>query len=238
MSGIARKSTALFATIGLVAALVPGTAWVAGGIRSSVQGEATNRLASASISAYVEVVGRDVTLSGADEATLERARATLDGVPGLGSVTLVPQPVSSPTATPTPSTATATARPTATPTPTPTPSGPLPSVNAIMFPGSSARLPASAVAEVDALAQILRSRPDARVTLTGHTDSGRTQSVRVMLGQERADAVAQALEQRGIAASRITTTSQADRQPVASNASAEGRAQNRRVSVTLSSGNG
>ncbi len=236
MSGIARKSTALFATIGLVAALVPGTAWVAGGIRSSVQGEATNRLASASISAYVEVVGRDVTLSGADEATLERARATLDGVPGLGSVTLVPQPVSSPTATPTPSTATA--RPTATPTPTPTPSGPLPSVNAIMFPGSSARLPASAVAEVDALAQILRSRPDARVTLTGHTDSGRTQSVRVMLGQERADAVAQALEQRGIAASRITTTSQADRQPVASNASAEGRAQNRRVSVTLSSDNG
>ncbi|MFZ2428903.1 MAG: OmpA family protein [Propioniciclava sp.] len=236
MSGIARKSTALFATIGLVAALVPGTAWVAGGIRSSVQGEATNRLASASISAYVEVVGRDVTLSGADEATLERARATLDGVPGLGSVTLVPQPVSSPTATPTPSTATA--RPTATPTPTPTPSGPLPTVNAIMFPGSSARLPASAVAEVDALAQILRSRPDARVTLTGHTDSGRTQSVRVMLGQERADAVAQALEQRGIAASRITTTSQADRQPVASNASAEGRAQNRRVSVTLSSDNG
>ena len=236
MSGITRKSTALFATIGLVAALVPGTAWVAGGIRSSVQGEATNRLASASISAYVEVVGRDVTLSGADEATLERARATLDGVPGLGSVTLVPQPVSSPTATPTPSTATA--RPTATPTPTPTPSGPLPSVNAIMFPGSSARLPASAVAEVDALAQILRSRPDARVTLTGHTDSGRTQSVRVMLGQERADAVAQALEQRGIAASRITTTSQADRQPVASNASAEGRAQNRRVSVTLSSDNG
>ena len=236
MSGIARKSTALFATIGLVAALVPGTAWVAGGIRSSVQGEATNRLASASISAYVEVVGRDVTLSGADEATLERARATLDGVPGLGSVTLVPQPVSSPTATPTPSTATA--RPTATPTPTPTPSGPLPTVTAIMFPGSSARLPASAVAEVDALAQILRSRPDARVTLTGHTDSGRTQSVRVMLGQERADAVAQALEQRGIAASRITTTSQADRQPVASNASAEGRAQNRRVSVTLSSDNG
>ena len=236
MSGIARKSTALFATIGIVAALVPGTAWVAGGIRSSVQGEATNRLASASISAYVEVVGRDVTLSGADEATLERARATLDGVPGLGSVTLVPQPVSSPTATPTPSTATA--RPTATPTPTPTPSGPLPTVNAIMFPGSSARLPASAVAEVDALAQILRSRPDARVTLTGHTDSGRTQSVRVMLGQERADAVAQALEQRGIAASRITTTSQADRQPVASNASAEGRAQNRRVSVTLSSDNG
>ena len=234
MSGIARKSTALFATIGLVAALVPGTAWVAGGIRSSVQGEATNRLASASISAYVEVVGRDVTLSGADEATLERARATLDGVPGLGSVTLVPQPVSSPTATPTPSTATA--RP--TPTPTPTPSSPLPTVNAIMFPGSSARLPASAVAEVDALAQILRSRPDARVTLTGHTDSGRTQSVRVMLGQERADAVAQALEQRGIAASRITTTSQADRQPVASNASAEGRAQNRRVSVTLSSDNG
>ena len=240
MSGTARKGAALGATIGLVAALVPGTAWVAEGIRSTIRGEATNRLESAPIGAYVEVVGRDVTLSGADKATLERARDAVRTVPGLGEVTLVPQPDTLPTATPTPtpSATKGTPRPTASPTPTPTPSGPLPSVNAILFPGSSAKLPASAVPEVERLVALLRSRPDARVTLAGHTDSGRTQSVRVALGQERADAVAQALVQRGIPASRITTTSEADRLPVASNASAEGRAQNRRVSVTLSSGNG
>ena len=84
MSGIARKGAALGATIGLVAALVPGTAWVAEGIRSTIRGEATNRLESASIGAYVEVVGRDVTLSGADKATLERARDAVRTVPGLG----------------------------------------------------------------------------------------------------------------------------------------------------------
>ena len=169
---------------------------------------------------------------------LTPAPATTPAVPStqVAATTTPPSPTATPT--PTPSATKGTPRPTASPTPTPTPSGPLPSVNAILFPGSSAKLPASAVPEVERLVALLRSRPDARVTLAGHTDSGRTQSVRVALGQERADAVAQALVQRGIPASRITTTSEADRLPVASNASAEGRAQNRRVSVTLSSGNG
>ncbi len=54
------------------------------------------------------------------------------------------------------------------------------------------------------------------------------------LSQQRADSVASALITQGVAANRIRTTGMGPANPIASNSTAEGKAQNRRVEITLS----
>jgi outer membrane protein OmpA-like peptidoglycan-associated protein len=53
------------------------------------------------------------------------------------------------------------------------------------------------------------------------------------LSRDRADAVAAQLIGQGVAGSRISTTGVGPDQPVATNSTAEGKAQNRRVTITL-----
>lgn len=67
--------------------------------------------------------------------------------------------------------------------------------------------------------------------LRGHTDNVDSVEYNYRLGQERANAVKEYLVGRGVAPARITTKSYSELQPVASNDTAEGRAQNRRVEI-------
>lgn len=96
----------------------------------------------------------------------------------------------------------------------------------------------SANARLDKLANFLKQYPDRKVLVEGFTDSTGGAALNMTLSKHRADAVRSALVTRGIAADRIATAGHGTAYPVASNASAEGRAQNRRVEVVITDDTG
>ena len=65
--------------------------------------------------------------------------------------------------------------------------------------------------------------------IQGHTDAAGPNSVNERLGEERADAVRLFMNQHGVALNRMNTISYGEKDPVASNKTRVGRAQNRRV---------
>lgn len=75
--------------------------------------------------------------------------------------------------------------------------------------------------------------PAMRVRVIGHTDSTGSDAVNDPLSRERAYSVQQYLTTRGVQGSRISTEGVGSRQPLADNASADGRARNRRVEIYL-----
>lgn len=89
-------------------------------------------------------------------------------------------------------------------------------------------LPASEGA-LDDLYTFLDENPKLRIRIVGHTDNVGTDQANMVLSEGRAEAVKAALVARGLAAERIETAGMGMRQPVASNDTEEGRAQNRRV---------
>ncbi|MFM2348192.1 MAG: hypothetical protein RL654_2945 [Pseudomonadota bacterium] len=71
------------------------------------------------------------------------------------------------------------------------------------------------------------------VQITGHTDSQGSDAVNNPLSKDRADAVRDYLVAQGVPATRISTVGRGEHQPIADNATAEGRAKNRRVEIFL-----
>ena len=71
------------------------------------------------------------------------------------------------------------------------------------------------------------------VIAVGHTDWIGTDAYNLKLGQRRAEAVKAYLVSRGIEKSRVYTDSKGEKQPVATNKTAAGRAQNRRVEIEV-----
>jgi len=71
------------------------------------------------------------------------------------------------------------------------------------------------------------------IIAVGYTDSIGSAEYNLGLGQRRADAVKAYLVSKGVAADRIYTESKGKADPIASNATAEGRAKNRRVEVEI-----
>jgi OOP family OmpA-OmpF porin len=81
------------------------------------------------------------------------------------------------------------------------------------------------------VAQSLVANPEVRVEVAGHTDNTGGRRTNMRLSQARANAVRDFLEANGVAADRITAKGYGPDKPVASNRTAEGRAQNRRVEL-------
>jgi outer membrane protein OmpA-like peptidoglycan-associated protein len=79
----------------------------------------------------------------------------------------------------------------------------------------------------------LRNEPDIRISVEGHTDAIGTDAYNQKLSERRARAVAEYLAHGGIARSRMTSEGFGESKPVASNATADGRAQNRRVELRI-----
>lgn len=75
----------------------------------------------------------------------------------------------------------------------------------------------------------LNDNPEIEVEIQGHTDSQGSQASNLKLSQARADAVKAWLVKKGIAAQRMTTKGFGPDKPVATNATPEGRQQNRRI---------
>ena len=86
----------------------------------------------------------------------------------------------------------------------------------------------------DTLSQVattLRNFPDAKIEIQGHTDSMGSETYNQALSERRANAVRDYFISVGIAATRITTIGYGEKQPIATNETAAGRAENRRVVI-------
>jgi outer membrane protein OmpA-like peptidoglycan-associated protein len=84
------------------------------------------------------------------------------------------------------------------------------------------------------IAQVLNAHPELkRIRVEGHTDNVGGRVYNRDLSQRRARAVVRALEQRGVAAGRLEAKGYGFERPVAPNATALGRAKNRRVEFTI-----
>ena len=88
-------------------------------------------------------------------------------------------------------------------------------------------------ADLDAAADLLLANPDVTVRIDGHTDSVGSEEYNMGLSERRAEAVATYLEEVGVARDRMTVAWFGESQPIATNDTAEGRAQNRRVEIDL-----
>jgi outer membrane protein OmpA-like peptidoglycan-associated protein len=109
----------------------------------------------------------------------------------------------------------------------------IPTWPAIPFDGDSPNVDAAAKAELVEIAQFMVAHPTMKVRLTGYTDTSHTEAERQALGLARAKSAAAVLAANHISSSRTTVASRGGNDPVASNATAQGRALNRRVNVSM-----
>ena len=103
----------------------------------------------------------------------------------------------------------------------------------VLFATDKSDLKPGAELSIDNLADFLKEHPDRQILIEGHTDSRGTAEYNQRLSQQRARAVANALEAQGINPDRITTRGMGQNYPVAPNSTAAGRQQNRRVDVLI-----
>lgn len=108
----------------------------------------------------------------------------------------------------------------------------------VYFDPGSAGLDSSANRVLLKLAYFLRLHPQRKIRIEGYSDSRGSVSENLKLSRQRARAVAELLADLGIEARRIEQVALGAEYPLAENASARGRAQNRRVEIVFSDAQG
>jgi outer membrane protein OmpA-like peptidoglycan-associated protein len=103
----------------------------------------------------------------------------------------------------------------------------------LQFASGSAILPARELPTLDRVAELLASRGDLKAKIGGHTDSLGDPQINQALSRQRAEAVMQALIDRGVDPSRLSTEGYGADRPVADNTTDRGRRQNRRVEIVM-----
>lgn len=106
--------------------------------------------------------------------------------------------------------------------------------NNVTFDSSSSTLKPAGANTLTGVAMVLKEYPKTAVNILGYTDSTGTRALNMKLSQQRADSVGSALITQGVAANRVRTGGMGPDNPVASNSTEAGKAQNRRVEITLS----
>lgn len=101
--------------------------------------------------------------------------------------------------------------------------------NNILFETGKSTLKPESMAEIQKVADYMKKNPQVRFEVQGHTDSQGSDAVNQPLSQQRAEAVVQALEGLGCDVFNLRAVGKGAQEPVASNATEEGRAKNRRV---------
>ncbi|MCX7562982.1 OmpA family protein [Xanthomonadaceae bacterium XH05] len=101
------------------------------------------------------------------------------------------------------------------------------------FASGQSQLRPEARANLQRVVEFVNRFPDKAVLIEGHTDSQGSANLNQVLSQRRAEAVRDALLQDGVAGSRLTAVGLGKDRPIADNASAEGRARNRRVEIVV-----
>ena len=103
----------------------------------------------------------------------------------------------------------------------------------LQFASGSAALPAAEIPSLNRTAELLTSRPELTARIEGYTDSAGGAALNQALSRRRAEAVMQALIDRGVAPDRLSAEGLGEEKPIADNGTAQGRSQNRRVEVYL-----
>jgi len=103
----------------------------------------------------------------------------------------------------------------------------------VNFEVNSAVLTADSQPVLDTVADGLVKHPHLKVELQGHTDSTGTKAYNMVLSGKRADAVRSYLLSKGVSSQQLVSKGYGPTEPVASNATREGRAKNRRVVMNV-----
>ena len=105
--------------------------------------------------------------------------------------------------------------------------------NMVNFGFDSSNLTEAAKVNLDKLAKVLVNNPDTNINIYGHTDSKGADSYNLSLSERRAGAVRSYLMGKGISTSRMIAMGVGENEPIASNDTDAGRAENRRVEFAI-----
>lgn len=103
----------------------------------------------------------------------------------------------------------------------------------ILFDVDKADLRGQARENIDKLAVILNKYPDTNILVAGHTDASGSDEYNQKLSESRANSVANYTKGKGVVGARFTVVGYGETDPVASNDTAEGMQQNRRVEIAI-----
>lgn len=104
----------------------------------------------------------------------------------------------------------------------------------LLFDAGEAQLKPAGTQAIDKLAEFLKQYPERNILIEGYTDSTGDAAFNQQLSERRANAVRDALLADAISPDRMRTIGYGEQFPVASNATSDGRQQNRRVEVIIS----
>ena len=103
----------------------------------------------------------------------------------------------------------------------------------ITFETNKSNIKPNFYSTLNKVAQTLTEDNKSGILVTGYTDSTGNDSINIPLSQARAQSVASYLASQGVSTTRINAQGQGSANPIASNATAEGREQNRRVEISI-----
>ena len=103
----------------------------------------------------------------------------------------------------------------------------------VFFETAKSTLNAMSYTELDNLVKIMNDNPKLKIEIGGHTDNVGTRTYNQKLSQDRAEAVVNYLLSKKIAKNRMTFKGYAFDEPIDTNDTPEGRAQNRRVEFKI-----
>ena len=103
----------------------------------------------------------------------------------------------------------------------------------VLFDNNSYALLPASLPELNKLVQILEENPGMHIQISGHTDNIGKAADNLTLSTNRAKAIVQYVSGRGVATDRLTYKGFGSTEPIATNATQEGRALNRRTSFTI-----
>lgn len=104
----------------------------------------------------------------------------------------------------------------------------------VFFATGSFVLSNEAKTELDGLAKLLKSHPEVKASIKGHTDSDGSIESNVILSKNRANSVKDYLASQGVDEDHLRTEAHGETDPIATNATSEGKAINRHVLIQTS----
>lgn len=106
------------------------------------------------------------------------------------------------------------------------------------FDSSEIKLTESLSLKISEIVQFLSDNPQVKIEVIGHTDSLGSDAYNLALSTQRAKAVAQLVINRGVSKMRVSVVGKGENEPIVTNSTAIGRAQNRRVEISERGKNG
>jgi outer membrane protein OmpA-like peptidoglycan-associated protein len=103
----------------------------------------------------------------------------------------------------------------------------------VLFEVNSYKLKPDLLPELDSLVAFMQKNPSTKIEISGHTDATGNEAHNRRLSEDRADAVAEYVVDKGIETSRVTFNGYGSAKPIASNDTTGGRRKNRRVEILI-----